>query len=463
MLEFDFLTANPPYTRAADLPSEDREKLKHSFATTTTVSISGKPPVYVYFLARSIDRVSKGGAAGFLTPQEYLATQYGTALKQYLLTECAIKAFIRFDPTGESLFDDANVTSLITVVEKRASDDSDNATQFIRVDDSAELQPEWLQNVIDKGDDGDAALPTGVTLTRVPQADLDPTENWLAYFTRETPAIKTEQLPRLGEFVSIHRGQTSGAAGFFCLTQDEKDTFDIDTQHVTRVIRKPALVDGYMFTDEDWEALRDAGEPVWLLDPDRVPVVPDTIQATVDQVSTQSTSADADTWNLAAYLVRGVKEHDLHEVNTLQDREPWYRIRDQASPRVLVPDATRDGFTFVLNETPARHIKNFRGFYDVDFDDVELKALLAYLNSGVGHRVLNQYTYTQQGGYDRIRISTLEDVPVLDPTDLSPELRTDLATTFDELCATARSGGDCGPVRDRIDTHLYAELPTQSS
>lgn len=463
MLEFDFLMANPPYTRAADLPSEDREQLKQTFATTTTVSISGKPPLYVYFLARSIDRISEDGAASFVTPHEYLATQYGEALKQYLLTECAITAFIRFDPTGESLFDDANVTSLITAVEKRPSDDTDNATQFIRVDDPLELQPEWLQNVIHKGDDGDFDPPAGVSLTRVPQADLDPTENWLAYFTRETPAIETEQLPRLGEFVSIRRGQTTGATGFFCLTQDEKDAFDIDTQHVTRVIRKPALVDGYVFTDDDWEALRDAGEPVWLLDPDRVPAVPDAVQAAAEQTGTHSTNADADTSNLAAYLFRGVNEQALHEVKTLQNREPWYRIRKQPSPRVLVPDADRDGFSFVLNETPARHIKNFRGFHDVDFDDVELKALLAYLNSGVGQRVLNQYTYTQQGGYERIRISTLEDVPVIDPTDLSTRLCTDLATAFDELCATAQSGGNCGPVRDRIDTQLYAGLPSQSS
>jgi len=117
-----------------------------------------------------------------------------------------------------------------------------------------------------------------------------------------------------------------------------------------------------------------------------------------------------------------------------------------------VQDAGRDGFTFILNETAARNIHNFRGFYDVYLDETELKALLAYLNSNVGQQVIQTQTQTQQGGYEKLSISALKELPVIDPTSLEESLVATLADLFDELRETAREGEDRDAVLNRLDS-----------
>jgi hypothetical protein len=120
----------------------------------------------------------------------------------------------------------------------------------------------------------------------------------------------------------------------------------------------------------------------------------------------------------------------------------------------LVQDAGRDGFTFILNETSARNINNFRGFYDVSLDETELKALLAYLNSNVGQQVIQAQTQPQQGGYEKLSINALNELPVIDPTSLKEPIVAALADLFDELCETARENGDCESVLERLNSLL---------
>ena len=117
-------------------------------------------------------------------------------------------------------------------------------------------------------------------------------------------------------------------------------------------------------------------------------------------------------------------------------------------------DAGRDGFTFVLNETTARNINNFRGFYDVSLDETELKALLGYLNSDVGQQVIQIQTQPQQGGYEKLSISALKELPVIDLTSLEDPIVATLADLFDELSETARESSDYELVLEQLNSLL---------
>ncbi|WP_318569940.1 hypothetical protein [Salinigranum marinum] len=90
----------------------------------------------------------------------------------------------------------------------------------------------------------------------------------------------------------------------------------------------------------------------------------------------------------------------------------------------------------------------------MDLNETELKALLAYLNSNVGQQVIQTQTQTQQGGYEKLRIRTLKELPVIDPTTLEETLVATLADLFDELREAAREGGDCDSVLNRLDSLL---------
>ncbi len=448
------IVCNPPYTSGDALPKEYKDQINADIEQTTGIGVSARSPLYAYFLFHARSFLSSGDRAAFLTPDSFLTTAYGESLKQFLLDEFSISAFVQFDPAGESIFEDAQVTALVSFLEA-SSGDHGGETRFIRVDES--IDSSTLHEAVQNGEQGETEWGF---INHFSQADLVPGQNWAALF--DPCDVDTSELTELAEFVTIHRGKSTGDVAFFCLTQDDVDKYGIPEKHLSRLIRQPKLVDGYGFRREDWEELRAAGEEVWLLDPDELPEVPKSRQKFQEQVLFNAGSlpsdSDGEMPNLVSYLQGSVCRNNSLGANVIENRPYWYRPRRQASPRFLVQDAGRDGFTFVLNETTARNINNFRGFYDVSLEETELKALLAYLNSNVGQQVIQTQTQPQQGGYEKLSISALNELPVIDPTSLEEPIVVTLADLFNELCETARENGDCESVLERLNSLLHQVL-----
>jgi len=61
------------------------------------------------------------------------------------------------------------------------------------------------------------------------------------------------------------------------LSQQEVDENNLDERHLSRIVRKPSQIDGYDYQEADWKEAREKGEEVWLLDPDQIPGVSNTI------------------------------------------------------------------------------------------------------------------------------------------------------------------------------------------
>lgn len=444
------IVCNPPYTSGDALPKEYKEQINADIEQSTGIDVSARSPLYTYFMYHSRSFLSSGDRAAFLTPDSFLTTAYGDSLKQFLLDEFSITALVQFDPEGESVFEDAQVTALVCFVEA-SSGGNEGVTRFIRVDES--IDSSTLRNAVQNGEQGETEWGF---INHVPQADLVPGQNWAALF--DPCDVDTSEITELGEFVTIHRGKSTGDVTFFCLTQDEVDESGISEKHLSQLIRQPKLVQGYDFRGEDWEKLQAAGEEVWLLDPDKLPGVQKSREDFEKQVLFNADSlprnSNGEVPNVVSYLQDSVYRTNPLGANVIENRPYWYRPRRQASPRFLVQDAGRDGFTFILNERTARNINNFRGFYDVSLDETELKALLAYLNSNIGQQVIQAQTQPQQGGYEKLSINALNELPVTDPTSLKEPIVATLADLFDELCETAREDGDCESVLERLNSLL---------
>ncbi|WP_318569944.1 Eco57I restriction-modification methylase domain-containing protein [Salinigranum marinum] len=111
------IVCNPPYTSGDALPKEYKEQVNADIEQSTGIDVSARSPLYTYFLYRSRSFLSSGDRAAFLTPDSFLTTAYGDSLKQFLLDEFSITALVQFDPEGESVFEDAQVTALICFLE----------------------------------------------------------------------------------------------------------------------------------------------------------------------------------------------------------------------------------------------------------------------------------------------------------------------------------------------------------
>lgn len=284
-------------------------------------------------------------------------------------------------------------------------------TRFIRIDETPSLNT--LQAAVNDGQQG----PTDWGyINCVPQREVTPERNWQALFDPST--FDTTGLTPLSEFVTVHRGVTTGNTGFFCLSQDTVDQRGLDEQHLSRLARWSRCIDGYEFRDEDWEQLQTTGAETWLFDPDTLDGVPDTVQAFSDRIAdesisvtdTQSAETDSAT-NIRAYLREGMTSYDLDTTDAVKNRPYWYRPKRQESARVLVKYASRDGFTFILNEADVRHINSLYGFYDVTVDETELKALLAYLNSDVATEACREQQRARQGGFEQLEPNKETGVP----------------------------------------------------
>ncbi|WP_318569942.1 hypothetical protein [Salinigranum marinum] len=212
------------------------------------------------------------------------------------------------------------------------------------MDESVEANT--LRDAVRNGDQGETDWGF---INHVPQADLAPGSNWAAIF--DPSDIDTSGLTPLGEFVTIHRGKSTGDVTFFCLTQDEVDEYGIPEKHLSRLIRQPKLVNGYDFREEDWEELRAAGEEVWLLDPDVLPGVRKSRADFEKQVLFNADSfprnSDGEIPKIVSYLRDSVYRSNSLGATVIENRPYWYRPRRQNLPRVLVQDAGRDGFTFI--------------------------------------------------------------------------------------------------------------------
>jgi hypothetical protein len=72
---------------------------------------------------------------------------------------------------------------------------------------------------------------------------------------------------QLGEILDIHIGAVTGDAAFFLLTDDERRKRRIPVAACVPVLTRSAHVRATTIRRDDWKALRDSGERVWLFRP----------------------------------------------------------------------------------------------------------------------------------------------------------------------------------------------------
>jgi type I restriction-modification system DNA methylase subunit len=115
--DFDVVIGNPPYVRQELLNTELKQALQKHYPEV----YSGTADLYVYFYAKALQLLKPKGYLGFITPNKWLKTKYGTALRQYL------KAFDILQITDFfelRVFEDASTEPLvITMTNQKSTQD----------------------------------------------------------------------------------------------------------------------------------------------------------------------------------------------------------------------------------------------------------------------------------------------------------------------------------------------------
>lgn len=427
--QVEAIVSNPPYSRHHELSQEDKIWINKKVEEEAGgLSFSGQSPLYLYFYIHATQFLKQGGRMAFLTPSEFLETNYGKPLKEYLLENFNIHAVILHNQDSLT-FEDVNTTSCVVFLERQESPSPTTYTRFIELDKWPDSDD--LQNVIKTGaTDCDFG---SVWITE--QRQLEPDEKWTKYFDQD-PITRFPDLKPLSDIGSLKRGIATGANDYFCLTDEEVEEWGIEEKYLSPLIRSSSNVQRYDCTIDDFNEWREENKETWLL----------------YHVDGQTSSLGEE--GVRDYLKYGI-EQGANESHLAKSRSVWYRVDRRKPADVWATYMSKNGFRFIHNKIEARNLNNLHSIYFDGYSNKDIRAICAYLNSNVVDQIIAQSGRTYAQGLQKIEPNELKEIPVIDPSELPGEQVSRLAELFDRLCETARaSDGDEAKVRVEIDKYL---------
>lgn len=435
----DAIVSNPPYTRHHEISDSYKKRVNKQAEYEVGESISTLSPMYAYFYYHAATLLKTGGRLSFITPSEFLEARYGITLKKFLLDEFDIRGMVLFNQSSAPEFEDALTTSVVSFLKKDSERNKTDA-RFVRVDG----QP-TPDEIIDSVNGDETGQTSWGFINTVAQAELCSETNWTSCFDA-SEGVSADGLVPLSKLATITRGIVTGNNEFFCLSEQERVDWGIDTQYLTPIIRSASNAPGYNFTWGDWQSALEDGRQVWLLyDVTDIEIRNPSQVLSGKAGMNKSLSSYTDSKpqkppEVLQYIKQG-KSDGVHNGYITQNREPWYKVGRRDAPPAFATYMSRDNPRFILNNTKCRTLSNLHGLYPtVDLTTHQLNALLAYLNSKSGNKHINQFDRTYASGMDKIEPNDLECVPVIDPRTLDQEIVGRLSELFTELCGRARNG-----------------------
>ncbi|MDS0221124.1 N-6 DNA methylase [Haloarcula sp. S1AR25-5A] len=127
-MDYDYVVGNPPYVRVQYLP--DRQK---RFLDDLYDSAIGNYDLYCLFTERGIDMLSEGGRLGYITPNQFMNTEYGEGMRHEILQKTKLEEMYDFRNSG--VFEDAMNCPTIFILEREDSPEErqNNDVRCIRV------------------------------------------------------------------------------------------------------------------------------------------------------------------------------------------------------------------------------------------------------------------------------------------------------------------------------------------
>lgn len=125
--KYNCLVTNPPYIRHHHIESDTKRNLQTLVYQLLNIQVSGLSGLYVYYILLAHITLNEGAIASWLIPSEFLFTNYGRALREYLLEYVSLIRIHRFN-ADDVQFEDALVSSCVITYCKRKPKDTHGFT-----------------------------------------------------------------------------------------------------------------------------------------------------------------------------------------------------------------------------------------------------------------------------------------------------------------------------------------------
>jgi adenine-specific DNA-methyltransferase len=347
--QYDGIICNPPYFKFHDY---DNKNVLKEIEVHIKCKLNGFTNLYTLFLLKSIHQLKPDGRCAYIIPSEFLNSDYGKLVKQYLIKTGALRHIIVFD-FEENVFDDALTTACIVLC---ANDSKSNRIQFTNIKSVKELSV--IERLIA---DYPKLSDTSITYSF---SELNPEIKWKSYYQPQN-GHKFKNLVPFSNYAKVVRGIATGANDYFIFNLAKAKEFSIEEQYLLPCICHAVDVKGSNFSNSDFETLKHNNKNIFLLN-----------------------AVNSNNENITRYLKKGEAE----KINTkylTASRNPWYSLEKRPPAPIWVNVFNRTGLRFIRNEANISNLTTFHCIYpQIDmFADVSIDLLFAYLLTDTARQI----------------------------------------------------------------------------
>lgn len=368
--KYDGIISNPPYYKHHYIIN--KKAIYKEVCMNAHFKFSLQTNIYCWFLIKSINLLADSGRLAFIIPSEFLNSNYGEKVKEYLLKTGIILHLINvsFD---ENVFENALTTSIIILGEK--SKNKDNSIDFYNVTKTEHISN--LSNFLRKH-----------ARRRYFSKDLDPKVKWRNYFNPDDETVTKNCLSPFSNFGKFSRGIATGANNYFTLTNKERKDNKIPKQCLFPCITKSSHAQDLIFGNKDFKSLLNNNKKVFLFN---------------GEMSTSKTCTD--------YIKKGEKL-GVDKLYLTRNRKPWYSVEKRKLSKIWVSVFGRSGLKFVWNTSKCLNLTCFHAFYPTNLGQKYLDILFLYLNTNYAKKLLNREKREYGNGLEKFEPNDINKAKV---------------------------------------------------
>ncbi|MEM1606366.1 MAG: N-6 DNA methylase [Fervidicoccaceae archaeon] len=459
--DYDAVVGNPPYTRWTEIPNATQDRILKVYRETLSrygltpqVARGVEPGIYVYWIIHSTKFLKDKGRLGMIISDSWLQTDYGISFGNFLLDHFKIKAVIDI---SARVFPIPLIGTCILLLEKSSDqkEREDNKAVFMYLDlgENRELAVDEVLGAVENPE----KYKNKYYIRVVRQGDIPRDKKWINLLFDASAVLDElrKRTIRMGELFEASRGNTIwsiwaikhgkrpdlGASEFFYLDEDKVKQYSLG-KYAYPAITNARQAKWFTFTIDDWQELRRRGEPCYIF-------VCHEPRATLPQrVLEYIKWGETD----CRTMIRGSRGGGkvCSQAQACKEREKrkdlfygWYDVGGVVKAPIMAIRQSRYKTRFILAEHPVVTYDAIITFVPkIELSKLQLKALLAYLNSSFTQLYIESVGRTTGAvGPIALEVRHAEDMPVLDVRRLSENDLKLLASLFDELEAEARRLG----------------------
>lgn len=382
--KYDGIICNPPYFKFHDY---DNKHYIREMERRMPCRLNGFTNLYTLFLLKSIFQLRPNGRCAYVVPSEFMNSDYGVMVKDFLLRSKTLRHVIVFD-FEENVFEDVLTTACIILC---ANDDNCDKIKFTTLRSLSDISA--VRRLI-----RDYPTTSGLDVS-----DLNPSVKWRVYY-QEHHSRNFKNLVPFTDYAVAMRGIATGDNDYFTFSQSKADAFNISDKYLLPCVCKCADVQTANFTSAEFIKLRDDDKKVFLLN-----------------------AVDTNDKYVRDYVERGECD-GIDKRYLTSKRKPWFILERRTPSPIWVTVFNRKGPRFVLNTAGVSNLTTFHCVYPVKdiFRDVSVNLLFAYLISNTAKEIFNRNRREYGNGLRKFEPNDINRSMMLDIDNLPCEAKREM-------------------------------------